>query len=102
MEPEGSLPCLQQPAKGPYPEPDESNPQPPNLFAKDPFEYYPPTFPPRLPSGLFPSGYPTKTLYAFRLAPMRATRSVQHAVLDLIILIIFSEEYNQSVDRQNR
>jgi hypothetical protein len=25
MEPEGSLPCLQEPATGPCPEPDESN-----------------------------------------------------------------------------
>jgi len=27
MEPEGSLPCSQHLATGPYPEPDESNPQ---------------------------------------------------------------------------
>jgi hypothetical protein len=29
MEPEGSLPCSQQPATGPCPEPDDSSPHPP-------------------------------------------------------------------------
>jgi len=32
MEPEGSLRCSQQPATGPYSEPDESSPHFPNLF----------------------------------------------------------------------
>jgi hypothetical protein len=33
MEPEGSLPCLQEPATGPYPESDQSSPHPPTLFS---------------------------------------------------------------------
>jgi hypothetical protein len=32
METGGSLPCSQQPATGPYPEPDASSPHSPNLF----------------------------------------------------------------------
>jgi hypothetical protein len=32
MKPEGSLPCSQQTATGPHPEPDESSPHLPILF----------------------------------------------------------------------
>jgi hypothetical protein len=32
MEPKGSLPCSQEPANGPYPDPDKSTPRLPALF----------------------------------------------------------------------
>jgi hypothetical protein len=32
MEPEGSLPCSQEPFAGPYPEPDETSPYYPIVF----------------------------------------------------------------------
>jgi hypothetical protein len=37
MEPKGSLLCSQEPATGPYPKPDASNPHFPTLFSYDPF-----------------------------------------------------------------
>jgi hypothetical protein len=37
MEPEGSLLCSQEPATGPYPEPDESGSQSSILFLNYPF-----------------------------------------------------------------
>jgi hypothetical protein len=36
MEPQGSLPCSQQPATGPYPEPDASSLHVSKLFPYDP------------------------------------------------------------------
>jgi hypothetical protein len=44
MEPEGSLPCSQQPSTGAYPEPEQSNPCHPILSLYDPFNtVHPPT-----------------------------------------------------------
>jgi hypothetical protein len=43
MEPEGSLPHLQETATCPYPEPAQSSPCPIPLL-EDPFQYYPPIY----------------------------------------------------------
>jgi hypothetical protein len=76
MEAKGPLLCSQEPTTGPYPEPDASiQPTPPHLislrFSLILYSY----LQLGLPSGFFPSGFPTKILYALLIAPMHTTCS---------------------------
>jgi hypothetical protein len=50
-----------------------------------------------LPGGLLLPGFPTKTLYALFFLPMRATFLAHLILFDLIILIIFGDEYSYGV-----
>jgi hypothetical protein len=45
------------------------------------------------PSCLFPSSFPTNILYSFIFAPIRTTCPAHLILLDLILLIMLSEEY---------
>ena len=47
-----------------------------------------------LPSGLFPSGFPTKNLYTPLLSPVRATCPAQIILLDLITQKLLREKYS--------
>ena len=49
-------------------------------------------FTPGLPSGLFPTGFHTQTLYTPLLSPIRATFPA-HLILDFLTWTILGEEY---------
>ena len=52
---------------------------------------------PGSPSNLFPSGFPTKTLYTSLLTPMHAKCPAHRILLDLITRIIIGEEYRSLI-----
>ena len=91
MKPEGSLPLLQVPATCPCSESDQSSPCPQPTSQR----FILILLSRRrqgLPSGLFPSDFPAKTLYTLLLTPIRATRPTHIILLELITRKMFGED----------
>ena len=89
MESETSLPCVQEPATCPYTEPAQYSPY--SHFLEINLNIILPST-----SGsskwLFPSGFPTQTLYMPLLTLLLAT-CLAHLILDFITQTILGEEY---------
>ena len=92
MEPEGSLPHSQVPAICPYSEPDQSNSCPPHPTPWRSILILSSYLRLGLPSGHFPSGFPTNTLYIPLLSPTRTIRPVRLISLDFITRKLLAEE----------
>jgi hypothetical protein len=74
MEPEGSLPCSQEPSTGPYPEAGRSSPYHliTILILSIQLRL-------GLTTGLFPSGFLTNFLYAFPFSPFALHARLDHS-----------------------
>jgi len=93
VEPEGSLPHSQVPATCPYPEPAQSSLYPPHPTSWSSIFILPFHLCLGLPSGLFSSCFPTKTLYMPLLSPIRATCPAHLILLNFITWTMLGEEY---------
>ena len=92
MEPEDSSPQSQVPATCPYPEPDQSSPFPPTHILKIHLNIIHPSTS-GSSSWSLSLGFPTKSLYALRLSPIRATCPVHLMLLDFITPRTFCKQY---------
>ena len=92
MEPEGSLPHSQVPATCRYPETVLSSPYPKHPTSWRSILILSYHLRPGLSSGLFPSGFPTKTLYTPLPSPIRATCPA-YLILPFTTRIIFGEQF---------
>ena len=90
MEPERSLPHLQEPATCPYAEPNRSIACP-HPTSRRSILILSPYLRPGLASRLLPSSFPTKTLYAPLLTSTRVTCPAHLSLLDVITRMMFGE-----------
>ena len=88
MDPEGSLPHSQVPPICPYHEPARSSPYPPHPTSWRSILILSSHLRLGLPSGLFPSGIPTETLYSLSSPPYAPL-----IFLDFITRTILGEQY---------
>ena len=92
MDPEGSLPHSQVPATCSYSEPAQSGQCPHIALLEDLFNINS-LLCLGVPNGLFPSRFPTKTMYTALLYLIRATYQAHFILLYFIYRIIFGEQY---------
>jgi hypothetical protein len=93
MEPEGSSPHPQAHATCPYPELAPSSPHTHIPLSPRPILILSFHLRLGLPSGLLPSGFPTKTLYTPLLSPIRATCPAHLILFYFITRTILGDEY---------
>jgi hypothetical protein len=107
METEGSLPCPQEPATCPYPEPDQSSPRPPpSYFLKIHFNIILP-FTPRFSKWSFSFRFPDQNpVYPPPLLHTRHMHRPSHLCLNNTVLhhktdvILFTESYISLMKQQ--